>query len=114
MPPATGISWSTTYTGSQTNEPEEASLREVIDASPSTSALVNPAATDVDAALDALERAFDAHEPLMPWVANPGFMPFDDLRNTERFKKLLERSGFPEPDLVTERSRVEPWLAVGN
>lgn len=74
-------------------------------------AQVEEAWGNVDAALDALERAFDTHEPLMPWVANPGFIPFEKLRSTARFKKLLDRLGFPEPDLVAERSRVEGWLA---
>ena len=82
-------------------------------------AQIEEARGNVDAALDALERGFDAHEPLILWISEPLHIPYGNLRNTLRFKKLLERLGVSEPDRAAERSRVERWLAelkakVGN
>ncbi|MEE8116873.1 MAG: hypothetical protein V3T28_07190 [Gemmatimonadales bacterium] len=47
----------------------------------------------------------------MLWISIPLHMPYGNVRNTPRFKKLLGRLGVAEPDLVAERSRVERWLA---
>jgi eukaryotic-like serine/threonine-protein kinase len=60
---------------------------------------------DTLAALDALERATDAHE-IWPSLGGPVEPTFDSIRGTERYKVLARRVGLP-PDLRS--SYGTPW-----
>jgi tetratricopeptide (TPR) repeat protein len=46
-----------------------------------------------DRALDWLERGFEAHDPVMPYLGQP---VFDALRDDPRFKDILRRMNLPE------------------
>ncbi len=46
-----------------------------------------------DEALDWLERAFEVHDPGMPYIGMPAF---DPLRSDPRFQDLLRRMNLPE------------------
>jgi TolB-like protein/Tfp pilus assembly protein PilF len=66
---------------------------------PSTShpvrlALMYAALGDTEAALDAMEAAYDAHRATLPWIRVRG-IGLDDLRDESRFQDLLRRMNVP-------------------
>jgi uncharacterized protein YqfA (UPF0365 family) len=48
---------------------------------------------DIDRAIEWLERAYEAHEPQMPYMRFP---IYDSIRSDPRFQALLRRMNLPQ------------------